>query len=312
MSEIGSAPGWSNLPQGNFVPEIYSKNVLKFFRRAAVVEAVTNTDYYGEIANYGDTVHIIKEPTITVSDYTRGKNLNIEALDDEEDTLLVDQAKYMAFAVDDIENKQAHLNWESLATSSGAYSLKNDYDANILTYMAGEVSTSDPDHVIGSNSATAIQDFDTATGSLDMGFGSGQLSPLKIMARMSRMLDDQDIPEENRWFVANPEFWEVMSDENSKLMGVDFTGDSDSILRNGRVTTGKIRNFACYKTNNAPDGTLANLALCGHMSSTATASQIAKTEVIRSESFFGDIVRGLHLYGRKTLRTEAMVSAFWQ
>lgn len=312
MSAIGSSPGWSNLPQGNFVPEIFSKNVLKFFRRAAVVEAVTNTDYYGEIANYGDTVHIIKEPTITVSDYTRGKNLNIEALDDAEDTLLVDQAKYMAFAVDDIENKQAHLNWESLATSSGAYSLKNSYDAAVLTYMSGQVSTSAPDHVIGSNSATATQDLGASSGSLDMGYGAGQLSPLKIMSRMSRMLDDQDIPEENRWFVANPEFWEVMADENSKLMGVDFTGDGASILRNGQVTKGKIRNFECYKTNNAPDESAANVVLCGHMSSTATASQIAKTEVIRSENFFGDIVRGLHLYGRKTLRDEAMVKAFWQ
>lgn len=61
------AAGWTNLPNGNFVPEIWSQKVQKFFRRASVVEAITNTDYYGEIAEFGDTVHIIKEPTITVA-----------------------------------------------------------------------------------------------------------------------------------------------------------------------------------------------------------------------------------------------------
>ena len=99
---VATASGHNNLPRGNFVPEIYSKTVLKFFRRAAVAEAITNTDYYGEISSYGDTVHIIKEPTITVSDYARGTQLNTQALDDNEDTLLVDQAKYFQFVVDDI------------------------------------------------------------------------------------------------------------------------------------------------------------------------------------------------------------------
>ena len=61
------AAGWNNLPNGNFVPEIYSQKVQKFFRRASVVEAITNTDYYGEISEFGDVVHIIKEPTITVA-----------------------------------------------------------------------------------------------------------------------------------------------------------------------------------------------------------------------------------------------------
>lgn len=62
-----NAAGWNNLPSGAFVPEVWSNKVQKFFRRASVVEAITNTDYYGEISEMGDTVHIIKEPTITVA-----------------------------------------------------------------------------------------------------------------------------------------------------------------------------------------------------------------------------------------------------
>ena len=97
-----------------------------------------------------------------------------------------------------------------------------------------------------------------------------------------------------------------MADENSKLMGVDFTGDANSKLRNGRVTDGLIRGFRCYKSNNTPLDTAVDVGLAGHMSSTATASQIAKTEMIRDNDSFADIVRGLHVYGRKTLRTEAL------
>ena len=309
---FSASAGHNNLPNGNFVPVIYSKNVLKFFRRASVAEAITNTDYFGEIANYGDTVKIIKEPTITVADYTRGQHLETQELNDDEDTLTVDQAKYFQFIVDDIENKQAHLNWETLATSSGAYGIKNDYDQKILTHISDNASTASPDMVIGSDSATKITNMDTAAGSIDVGHDAGEVSPLKLMSRMSRLLDDQDIPEENRWFVALPEFWEEMQDENSKLMGVDFTGDGDSKLRNGRITDGLIRGFRCYKTNNVPAATSAGgILLAGHMSAVATASQIAKTEVLRSQQFFGDIVRGLHMYGRKVLRSEAVVKAFY-
>ncbi len=127
------AAGWQNLPNGNFVPTIFSQKVQKFFRKESVVEAITNTDYYGEIAEFGDTVQIIKEPTITVAPYARGTTVLPQALADDNLTLVVDQANYMSFKVDDIENKQSHVNWEELATSSGAYSLKNAFDAEILT-----------------------------------------------------------------------------------------------------------------------------------------------------------------------------------
>jgi len=314
---LGVAPGWGNLPQGNFQPEIYSKNVLKYFRRAAVVEAITNTDYYGEISEMGDTVHIIKEPVVSVSDYTRGQTVNIQDLDDEATSLTVDQAKQFGFAVDDLENKQAHLNWEGLATSSGAYAIKNDYDKSVMSYMENQVSTSAPDNSLGSDSATAATGITAATGSMALGFNPGNISPLAVMSRMSLRLDEQDIPEEDRWFVATPAFYEILQDENSKLLDVDFSHDSDSKMRNGRISSGEVRGFKMYKSNNAPSTssgatTSADCLMAGHMSAVATASQIAKTEVLRSERFFGDIVRGLHLYGRGVLRSEAMAKAFWQ
>jgi hypothetical protein len=293
---FSSAAGHTNLPQGNWVPTIFSKKVLKFFRRASVAEDITNTDYFGEIANQGDTVRIIKEPTITISDYFRGTKVIPQDLDDTEDTLTVDQGKYFAFKVDDIEVKQSHINWEALATGSAAYALKDAYDTAILLYISGQVPSA--------------ADYGTTGAPIDVGYAAGEVSPLNVLTRLSRLLDDNDVPEENRWFVAKPIFWEVMADENSKLMGVDFTGDANSKLRNGRVTDGLIRGFRCYKSNNTPIDTV-EVGLAGHMSSTATASQIAKTEMIRDNDSFADIVRGLHVYGRKTLRTEALTRVLY-
>lgn len=293
---FSSAAGHTNLPNGNWVPTIFSKKVLKFFRKASVAEDITNTDYFGEIANMGDTVRIIKEPTITVSDYFRGTKVIPQDLDDAEDTLTVDQGKYFAFKVDDIEAKQSHVNWETLATGSASYALKDAYDTAILLYMSGQAGT----------------DYGTTGSPIDVGFAAGEVSPLNVLTRLSRLLDDNSVPEENRWFVAKPLFWEIMADENSKLMGVDFTGDSSSKLRNGRVTDGLIRGFRCYKSNNSPQDSSKDVGLAGHMSSTATASQIAKTEMIRDNDSFADIVRGLHVYGRKTLRTEAIVRVIYE
>ena len=110
------AGGYQNLPSGNFVPTIFSQKVLKFFRRASVAEAITNTDYAGEIENFGDTVNIIQEPSITVRDYARGTTVNTEDLSDDQVQLTVDQGNYFAFKVDDIEERHSHLNFEALAT----------------------------------------------------------------------------------------------------------------------------------------------------------------------------------------------------
>jgi hypothetical protein len=221
----------------------------------------------------------------------------------------VDQANYFQFAVDDIEAKVAHINWTDMAIGSAAYSLRNNFDSSVLSYMRGQAGSG---NIIGSDSASSTGDITSTSAAMDLGYGAGEVSPLRMMARARRQLNDQDAPEDNRWFVAPPDFWEIMEDENSKLLDRDFTNDSDSKLRNGRVTEGLIRGFRCYMSRNLPAASSAtNSILFGHMSSTATASQIAKTEVLRSEDFFGDKTRGLHLFGRKALRTETLGTGYY-
>ena len=293
-----------------FLPSIYSKKVLNFFRKASVVEAITNTDYAGEISAYGDSVKIIKEPTITVYDYTRGSDTTSTKLTDQEITLVVDSAKAFKFIVDDIETNMSHVNFKEVASSSAAYSLKDSYDAAVLTTMFAGVSASAPDHVIGADAAAGTGGVSETTASVDLGVAS-EVDPLDLMARMARLLDDQSVPEENRWFVASPDFYEELSQSGSKLLSVDFNAGQGSI-RNGLVSSGKLRGFDMYKSNNVPSvSTATGQCLGGHMSSTATANTILSTEVIRDPSSFGDIVRGLHVYGAKVLRDDAMVKAFY-
>jgi hypothetical protein len=293
-----------------FLPSIYSKKVLNFFRKASVVEAITNTDYAGEISAYGDSVKIIKEPTITVYDYTRGSDTTSTKLTDQEITLVVDSAKAFKFIVDDIETNMSHVNFKEVASSSAAYSLKDSYDAAVLSTMFSGVSASGPDHVIGADAAAGSAGVGETTASVDLGVAS-EVDPLDLMARMARLLDDQSVPEENRWFVASPDFYEELSQSGSKLLSVDFNAGQGSI-RNGLVSSGKLRGFDMYKSNNIPSvSTATGQCLGGHMSSTATANTILSTEVIRDPSSFGDIVRGLHVYGAKVLRDDAMVKAIY-
>ena len=294
-----------------FVPEIFSKKIQNFFRKSSVIEAITNTDYAGEIAAFGDTVKIIKEPEITVAAYTRAASTTKQYLTDQELTLVIDKANSFKFIVDDIEEKLSHINFASVGASSAAYTLKNTMDAEVLSAMFAGVSTSTPDHVLGGDGTGSAVATMTSGDPIDMGNGGSDISPLAIMARMARLLDDSQVPEDQRWFVAKPEFYEELASTDSKLMSSDFN-QGDGGVRNGLVASGSIRGFQMYKSSNVPATTNATgQCLAGHMSSTATAQSILNIETLRDTDTFGDIVRGLHVYGRQVLRDDALIKAIY-
>ena len=295
-----------------FLPSVYSKKVLNFFRKASVVEAITNTDYAGELTAFGDSVKIVTEPSITVYQYERGADVTQTKLTDAETTLVVDTANAFKFKVDDIEANMSHVNWREVASSSAAYALRDAFDEGVIAVMFAGVSASSPNHILGSDNATdlAAGTFD-GTGNLDIGFAASEHDPLDVLSRMARLLDEQSVPEEGRWFLAGPDFYEVLASTSSKLLSVDYNAGQGSI-RNGLVSSGKLRGFNMYKTNNiASTSNAAGKCIAGHMSACATAQTITSTEVIRDPDSFGDIVRGLHVYGAKVLRDDALVSAFY-
>ena len=307
MATMSLAAGYQNLPSGNWVPAVYSQKVQKFFRRASVVEDITNTDYAGEIENFGDTVNIVKEPTITVNDYARGQTVNTQTLADDRLQLTVDQGSYFAFKVDDIEERQSHVNWESLATSSGAYSLKKNYDYNVLKNIYDNASTS------AGNTGTDASPID----------GDAAVDTLAdVISAAKTVLDGNDVPEENRWLVAPPAFYKQLRKAGAKIMDQSVMADgSASSMRNGMVTDRPLFGFRLYSTNAiavssgaassktfGSAGSNEYAILYGHQSGVATANHIAKTELIRDPDSFSDIVRGLHVFGRKILRTDAVYS----
>jgi hypothetical protein len=302
-----------NVVNTAFSPTIFSQRVLNFFRTASVVEGITNNDYYGELGSYGDTVRVILEPTISVSAYTRGATVTSQALPANEMTLEISQANRFQFQVDDIEVKLSHVNWEAMATSSATYTLKNEYDKEVLTYMT---TVAKAGNYLG-DAATAngiIDTFNTAAlaGAAPVlaGFGGGvQVDPLNILSRLALVLDENEVPEEGRYVVVTPRFMELLARTDSKLLSTDYN-QGEGGLKNGLVMSGKLRGFSIYKTNNCPKFSAAvDFIIAGHMSAVATVSSIDKVEKIRSETTFADIIRGLHVYGRGVVRPEALAVA---
>ena len=180
--------------------------------------------------------------------------------------------------------------------------LRKDSFANITTTSAGDHSIPIAARLPG---ATALP---TAT-----------ISPAMLVSRMARLLDQQQVDTQGRWLVIDPVMMEVMRDEDSRLLNADY-GDSGA-LRNGLVLN-NFHGFRVYVSSNLPSvgtgsGTTgsanqnANFGaiVAGHDSAVATAEQINKTETYRDPDSFADIVRGMHLYGRKILRPEALVTA---
>ena len=344
--------GYGNLPNGNFSPIIYSKQVQLAFRKSTVVGDITNSDYFGEIANQGDTVRIIKEPEISVKEYARGTQVTAQDLDDEDFQLVVDKANYYAFKMDDIEEAHSHVNFMQLATDRAAYRLADQYDQEVLGYLAGykqsalssaagavndqvngskAVSTAGSDELLtsmklrkdsfASITTSSAGDHSIPVANLAPGataVSTAAVTPMVIINRMARLLNQQQVDSQDRWLVVDPVFIELLGDENSKLVNADFNAAE---LKNGLALT-NLAGFRLYVSSNLPSvgtgpGTSGSAnqnsnygaIVAGHGSAVATAEQLSKTETYRDPDSFADIVRGMHLYGRKILRPEAIVTA---
>jgi hypothetical protein len=342
---IGTAGGGFD---GNFSPIIYSKQAQIALRRSAVTNAITNNSYFGEIANQGDTVRIQKEPDVTVNSLQRHTGISVEKLDDSDFSLTIDQANYFAFKMDDIEEQFANVDFTSLAADRAAYKMADAMDTDVLSYLSGHttagafITTTSGDaqgtagltgELFTANHLDAT-DFGnlTISGSATAGdsvplaprlpgataLSATTVSPLTVLARMARKMDTQNVDARGRWVVLDPVFVEMLKDEDSRMLNGDFGGSG---LQNGLVLN-NIHGFRVYVSNALPakgtgagtSGTTAQDAnygviVAGQDDAVASAEQINKVENYRDPDSFADIVRGMHLYGRKILRPEALITA---
>lgn len=345
---FSTAANYNNLPNGVFSPTVFSKKAQMAFRKKSVVKDITNSDYFGEISDFGDTVRILKEPEIAVTAYARGTQIIPQDLEDVDFQLTIDRSNSFAFKMDDLELQQAHHNWMEMATNRAAYKMGDNFDMDVLGYMSGYEynaltgvwaarttavgtkanTTADSDELLSRNKLTraSFVTGGSTSDSIATGVsGTFDVTPLQILNRMARKMDELNVDKDGRWIVIDPVFKELLLDENSKFVNNDFAANQNAggKLNNGMIS-GSIRGFRVYESNNLPyigtgpgtadtNGSSAHFGVivAGHDSAVATAQQIDKTEKFRDPYSFADVVRGLNLYGRKILRPEALVRAIW-
>ena len=276
----------------NFVPDIWSAKILQNLSRNAVSGGIVNRDYEGDITRAGDSVKITNFVDPTIGTYTAHTDITIEDVDDATQSLLINQQKYFAFEVDDIEKAQSVNGGAVLNTAitRASYGLKNTLDQFILTTMAAGASAAAPDHQV------AEATISTATAAYD------------ALVDWSVMLDQADIPEEDRFVVVTPAFYGKILKDSRFIAAGDAAGAA--ARANGRV--GQAAGFEVFKSNNLPDGPGAGAGkslIAGYRGATTLAEQIISVEAFRLEKRFADGVKGLHVYGAKVTRPTGLVVA---
>lgn len=281
--QVAVAAGYNNLPNGNFIPEVWSKKLQAKFYATTVFGEISNNDWEGEIQGQGSKVIIRKRPTVTVSDYQHGATINYQDLDDQKLELLIDKAKVYAFKLDDIDRAQSDINIINETTLDAAEQTKIAIDTNLLANIYTDATSSLASTVV------------TKTNVLEWIVDAGT------------ELDQLNIPTEGRWLVIPP--WIAGMIKKGDLKDASLAGDLTSVLRNGKL--GMIDRFMIYVSNNialtgvAATGTFHCMA--GTRDFVSFASQFVKTETLRLQDTFGDAVRGLNVYGYKVTHEDSGV-----
>ena len=301
---VATAPGHPAL-SGVSIPEMWSTKLLVKFYFATVLAAITNTDYEGEIKKEGDQVKIRTTPDINILNYNKGGSLIHQRPLPTVVELDIDKAKYFDFIVDDIDSFQADYSLSDDWTEDASQQMKIVVDQEVL----GDVYTDADSNNAG---ATAGKDSgDINLGATGAPLAVTQSTVLEILVDVGTVLDEQNVPEEDRNIVIPP--WMAGKIKKSDLKDASLAGDDTSIIRNGRL--GEIDRLMLYNSNlltkvaDSSGKTATHVIACQRHAITF-AAQIVKSETLRGESTFGDIVRGLNVYGYKVLKDTALVDLY--
>ena len=281
---------------GNFIPEIWSGKLIENFYDATVLAAISNTDYEGEIRQYGDTVNIRTTPELTIRTYQKGMTLQVENPDKPKLQLVIDKGEYFAAVEDDVDKVQSDINLMDTWSKDASERMKIKIDQRVLTDMLPGIAATNKGATAGRISANIN------LGTTAAPVAVTKTNVLDFIVDIGTVLDEANCPEGDRFIVIPAKMAGMI--KKSDLKDASLTGDGTSVLRNGRL--GMIDRFTVYMSHNLFVDTGKFSIIAGHKMGLTFASQMTNMETIRSETTFGNIVRGLQVYGYKVVKPEAL------
>jgi hypothetical protein len=309
---------------GAFIPTLWSGKLLAKFYQNTILSEVTNTDYEGELKNQGDTIRIRLAPSISISDYTVGQNLSYEVPTPIFQDMQVNKGKYFGVQVNDVLAYQSDMNLMNMFTEDAAKQLKISIENEVFFNSFVTEGPADANEGATAGKISAAYNLGTDTTPIDQ---SNAANILNAILRMSSVLDEQNVPEDGRFLIITPYDRHLLMQSN--IAQAYFTGDQSSTIRTGKI--GMLDRFTVYVSNLLPRGaagkalvpglsdpatgaTVSNakarrLMVAGTKHASSFAMTVNKTEPLRNQTDFGDIVRGLAVYGRKVVKPEALVAA---
>ncbi|WP_431090315.1 P22 coat protein - protein 5 domain protein [Paenibacillus sp. 8b26] len=264
----------------NFIPTIWSARLNESLKKNLVYGNVVNTDYEGEIKGQGSTVKINSIGAVTIGNYDKVAGIsNPQELDATQKTLVIDQAKYFNFQVDDVDAAQANVNLLDGGIVEASYGLANVVDQ----YLAGFYTEVKAENTMGNDTTPIVPTKDTA---------------YDLLIDLGVMMDENNVPETERFVVVPAWYYGLL------LKDARFTKDPN-IIRTGYV--GDIDGMTVYKSNNVPNtGGAKYKIIAGHKSAISFAGQVDSVEAFRPEKQFSDAVKGLQVFGAKCIKPEAL------
>jgi len=277
-----------------------------------------NEDYAGTIERMGDTVKINAIGDITISNYTKDTDLNPpQALTDAQSMLVINQAKYYNFEVDDVDQAQANPKVMGEAMAWAAYKMALTMDQ----FFSGFYTDAAASNLIGSAAAPV-----TPVVATSANIGGGQ-TVYDYLVVLSQYLSQNAVPKQGRWCVVPPWIktyltqdvrWTGYNTPSARL--TILTGKLDaSAGRAGEAYLGMVEGMDVYESLNAPHlgGVLGqsgaqDVVMAGHTMALTKAVGINQVEGYRPPYRFADAIKGLALYGAKTIRPYAVAAAYLQ
>lgn len=293
---VSGVPSLASDSTSKFIPAIWSKKLVVKFYAATVFTDIANTDYEGEIQAYGDEVIIRQVPDITVNNYVKGAGLTYENPEKANTSLVIDQGKYFAFNLWDIDKYQSDLNLMNDWATDGSEQMKIAVDTDVLAAI--------PSDAHGSNAGATAG---AISGDIDLGVAAtpvtwDKTTALDLLVDYGTVLDEQNVPENNRWVILPAKACGMI--KKSDLKDASLAGDGTSILRNGRV--GMIDRFTIYMSNNLNVAGGEYDVIFGQKTALTFASQITEMEDLPNPDDFGRLVRSLNVYGFEVVKPEAL------